>query len=71
MSFCVGDVVKYKGSNCTWPQNQEHIILSCEYLGNGYIEYSTNHGAWFKTEDFELVRKADTFSFVILDKSIT
>lgn len=65
--FQTGDVVKYIGKG-TWKKDAIHIIHECDYLGKGQFQYSTNRGAWFDTEDFVLIRKADKQSFKDLDK---
>jgi len=69
--FKVGDVVKYiKRKHRCWKYGEEHIIRKAEYNGKGEFQYSTNHGAWFDDDDFELVRPADLESFAQLDKDL-
>lgn len=70
MIYHIGDVVKYVGNGRSWQKGKIHIIYSCDYCGRGTFEYSTNRGAWFNSDDFELVRRADEESFRELDISI-
>lgn len=69
--FFTGDVVRYVGKSRTWLGGSGiHIIHETDYLGKGKFEYSTNRGAWFSANDFELVRKADADSFKELDSDL-
>jgi len=69
--FQTGDVVKYVGKDTTfWRSGKEHIIYESSYMGDGIFEYSTNRGAWFSHNDFELVRRADKESLAQLDKDL-
>ena len=65
--FQTGDVVEYVGKG-TW--SKKHIIHEVSYMGKGKFEYSTNNGAWFSEDMFNLIRKADSRSFAQLDKDL-
>ena len=69
--FFTGDVVNYVGKSRTWLGSGVHIIHKTDYLVKGIFEYSTNRGAWFSKNDFELVRKADVASFKELDSDLS
>lgn len=69
-AFNTGDVVTYVGKSTIWDKDRIHVIHEVDYLGKGCFQYSTNKGAWFKSQDFKLVRKADKESLAKLDKDI-
>jgi len=66
--FFVGDVVRYVGSSKPYQHGKKHIIREASYKGNGDFEYATTKGAWFTSDDFHLVRRANASSFAKLDK---
>lgn len=70
MNFSIGDIVSYKGEDSFWKKGEIHIIYEACYLGNGELDFSTNKGAWFSQNDFDLVEKASKKSFKQLDKDM-
>ena len=55
MKFNTGDTVLYIGKDPFW--SKKHIIHECVYQSDGTFEYTTNKGAWFKENDFKLLKK--------------
>lgn len=68
-SYCApddSDGSKYKARRQAEWENRDrgrtHIIHETKLRVDGYIEYSTNHGAWFPHTSFELVEACSTNS---------
>ena len=59
--LCPGDTVKYVGKDPTWKhmlKKGEHMYISECQVCQGEVQNSTNVGAWFDADDFELVAEA-------------
>ena len=68
--FFTGDKITYIGNSFPWKRGEQHIIYECKYCGQGVFEYTTNRGAWFDADDFELVHRATPKTFKELDKDL-
>ena len=69
-TFFTGDLVKYIGSNGSWKKGREHIIHECVYRRQGKFYYSTNLGAWFDSEEFQLIKKVTEQTLKQLDEDL-
>jgi hypothetical protein len=70
--FHPGDTVRYtgvKGERPVWEIGNVHIIATVEVNGGG-IDISTNRGAWFSPEEFELVAVATNESLAQVSKEL-
>jgi hypothetical protein len=72
--YRTGDVVAYVGKDPIWQSilrpRKAIIINECLVSSTGDHEYSTNVGAWFSHNDFELRKAADIRSIKLLCKHL-
>ena len=70
VQFCIGDRVKLAKDGDWGKKDDEGLIESVSYIGDGDFEYSTTWGAWVDHNLLRLVHRATPESFKELDKSI-